>query len=136
MYDIPQPPYVLLGAGLLAGIISCVAFITTLKMLLKEWSKHRSSRTLAQLRGLQIILPFTGISIGILFFLASCLQIFSFSPKISYAFSLVTTALTAGLVWFQFTQILYQLETKGSKGIDLDDLSLGQIIPQSSPRKE
>ena len=68
MYTIPQPPYFLLGAGLFAGIISCVAFITTLKMLLKEWSKTHSSRTLANLRGLPIILPFTGISIGILFF--------------------------------------------------------------------
>jgi len=39
----------------------------------------------------------------------------------------------AGLVWYQLTRLFNQLEQKGLRGIDLDDLSLGKIIPQQNP---
>ncbi|WP_413160755.1 hypothetical protein ACL6C3_19790 [Capilliphycus salinus ALCB114379] len=136
MYEMSDPPYVILALGLFAGITSCTAFITTLKQLLKEWSRSRSTRALAKLRGFQLLFPFCGIAIGICLFLASCLQVFTFSAFFSYSFSIPLTVLMAGLVWYQLTRLLIQLEQKGAKGIDLDDLSLGKIIPQSSPQKD
>ncbi|MEL7037264.1 MAG: hypothetical protein AAFO04_16810 [Cyanobacteria bacterium J06592_8] len=133
MYEMSGPPYIILVVGLFAGITSCTAFITTLKQLLKEWSVSRSTRALANLRGFQLLLPFCGIAVGICLFLASCLQIFTFSYTFSYSFSIPLTLLMAGLVWYQLTRLLIQLEQKGAKGIDLDDLSLGKMIPQTNP---
>ncbi|MCG5060576.1 MAG: hypothetical protein KA714_22025 [Limnoraphis sp. WC205] len=130
MYEMSDPPYFVLVVGLFAGITSCTAFITTLKQLLKEWSSSRSTSALANLRGFQLLFPFCGIAVGIALFLASCLQVFTFSAMFSYSFSIPLTVLMAGLVWYQLTRLLIQLEEKGVKGIDLDDLSLGKIIPQ------
>ena len=53
MYYFPEPPYFLMSAGLLAGMASGVAFEATLKQAVQQWSKNRSTRTLANLQGLQ-----------------------------------------------------------------------------------
>jgi hypothetical protein len=145
MYNSADPPLILLVAGLFIGITSCTAFVVSLKQLLKEWSKNRSNRSnrqdacststnLAKLRGVQVLLPFSGIALGICIFLASCLQVFAFSGIIAYGFSFPLTVLMAGLVWYQLTRLFNQLEQRGLRGIDLDDLSLGKIIPQQNTR--
>ncbi|CAC5343102.1 MULTISPECIES: hypothetical protein [Planktothrix] len=133
MYNSANPPLVLLLGGLFIGITCCTAFVVNLKQLLKEWSKNRSSRNLANLRGFPILFPFLGIGLGICIFLASCLEVFAFSETFAYGFSIPLTALMAGLVWYQLTRLFNQLEQKGLRGIDLDDLSLGKIIPQQNP---
>jgi hypothetical protein len=63
------------------------------------------------------------------------LEVFAFSESFAYGFSIPLTALMAGLVWYQLTRLFNQLEQKGLRGIDLDDLSLGKIIPQQNPPK-
>jgi hypothetical protein len=133
MYNAADPPLVLLFAGLFIGITCCTAFVVTLKQLLKEWSKNRSTRNLANLRGVQVLFPFVGVALGICIFLASCLQVFAFSELIAYTFSIPLTVLMAGLVWYQLTRLFNQMEQRGLRGIDLDDLSLGKIIPQQNP---
>ncbi|VXD22418.1 conserved membrane hypothetical protein [Planktothrix serta PCC 8927] len=134
MYNSADPPLLLLVVGLFIGITSCTAFVVSLKQLLKEWSKNRSTRNLANLRGVQVVFPFSGIALGICIFLASCLQVFAFSGIIAYGFSFPLTVLMAGLVWYQLTRLFNQLEKRGLRGIDLDDLSLGKIIPQQNLR--
>ncbi|NJK39598.1 MAG: hypothetical protein HC835_12830 [Oscillatoriales cyanobacterium RM2_1_1] len=136
MYEISQPPYFLLGAGLLTGLISCTAFITTLKLLVKDWKISGSSRVFSQMRGVRIVLPFGGTAIGIGIFLASCLQIFAFSAQFAYGFAIPLTLLLAALVWFQLTRLFDQLEQGGVKAINIDELGLGRIIPQSKPNRE
>lgn len=133
MYD---PPYFLLAAGLWVGIICCIPFVATLKQLVKDWKVNKSSRAIAQLRGFRMLAPYLGSGVGICVFLASCLQIFAISGAVAYALSVPVTIMMAGSVWFQFTRVLDQLEQRGSQGIDLDDLSLGKIIPQSNPGRE
>ena len=120
MYYFPDPPYVLLFAGLFAGIASGLAFQATLKQQVHEWAKNRSTRTLAQMKGMQLQLPFLGISVGICVFLASGLETFGFPAKISYAVSFPLTLFTSFLVWFQLSKLLVQLERGGSRAIDLD----------------
>ncbi|MBE9144118.1 hypothetical protein [Planktothrix mougeotii] len=138
MYNSADPPLLLLVAGLFIGITSCTAFVVTLKQLLKEWAKNRIDRqdacstNLANLRGAQVFFPFLGVAVGICIFLASCLQVFAFSGIIAYGFSIPLTVLMAGLVWYQLTRLFNQLEERGLRGIDLDDLSLGKIIPQQN----
>lgn len=120
MYNFPEPPYFLLIAGLFAGITSGAAFEATLKQKVQEWSKNRSSRTLAQMKGFQLLVPFLGIAAGICVFLAAGLEVFGFPWWLSYSISLPLTLLIATLVWSQLGKLLDQLERGGSKALDLD----------------
>lgn len=120
MYNFPEPPYFLLFVGLFAGITSGAAFEATLKQNVQEWSKNRSTRTLAQMQGIQLLLPFLGIAVGICLFLAAGLEIFGFPSWLSYSLSLPLTILIGVLVWSQLAKLLAQLERGGSKALDLD----------------
>jgi hypothetical protein len=119
-YYVQSPPYAVLCAGLLIAMTSGLAFQETLKQSVKDWSKNRSTRTLATLRGIQIGLPFIGMGIGVCLFLASGLQIFAFPGMIAYGISFPLTVGGAWLVWFQLGKLLDQLERGGSKALDLD----------------
>ena len=120
MFFFPEPPYLFLVAGLLASITSGLAFEATLKQLVQEWARSRSTRTLAHLQGVQLQLPFLGICIGIGVFLGSGLEIFGFATNLSYAISIPLTFLIGLLVWSQLGKLLIQLERGGSRALDLD----------------
>lgn len=122
MFILPEPPYFFLLAGLLAGLTSGLAFKATLEQFVREWSKTRSTRTLASLQGTQLQLPFLGISVGVCIFLASGLEVFGFPASIAYTVSVVLTVLIAWLVWSQLGKLLVQLERGGSRSLDLDSL--------------
>jgi formate hydrogenlyase subunit 3/multisubunit Na+/H+ antiporter MnhD subunit len=117
-----DPPYFLLIAGLLVGITSGIAFEATLKQSAQEWSRNRSTRTIANLKGVSLRLPFLGICSGVCVFLASGVAIFGFPAKVGYAIALPMTILIGGLVWVQLGSVLRQLEEGGSQAIDLDDI--------------
>lgn len=120
MYYFPEPPYFLLVFGLFAGITSGAAFEATLRQRVQEWSRNRSSRTLAQMKGFELLIPFLGIAGGICVFLSAGLEIFGFPSWLSYSFSLPLTLLIGFLVWSQLGKLLNQLERGGSKALDLD----------------
>lgn len=120
MYNYPEPPYFLLFLGLFAGLTCGLAFEATLRQKVQEWSKHRSTRTLAQMKGLQLLLPFLGITVGITVFLAAGLEIFGFPTWLCYCISMPLTLLISSLVWLQLSKLLSQLERGGSKALDLD----------------
>ncbi len=115
-----NPPFFLLAAGLLIAVTSGTAFETTLKGLVQDWAKNRSTRTLVNMRGMSLFLPFLGICAGIWVFLASGIAIFGFPGMLAYGSSFLLTILTGTLVWWQLGQILVQLERGGSKALDLD----------------
>lgn len=123
MFTFPEPPYFLLVVGLFFGLASGVAFEATLKQQVQEWVKSRSTRTLAQMQGVQLLVPFVGIVLGISIFLVAGLEIFGFPMWLSYALSLPMTVLIAVLVWSQLGQLLLQLEQGGSKALDLDSFN-------------
>jgi uncharacterized protein (DUF2062 family) len=120
MYSIPEPPYVLLIGGLFFSLASGVAFESVLKQSVQDWSKNRSTRTLATLQGIQLFLPFLGISSGICLFLSSGMEVFGFTTQLSYAIALPLTVLIGWLIWSQLGKILAQLESGGSQALDLD----------------
>ena len=120
MYNYPEPPYFLLFVGLFAGLSCGLAFEATLRQKVQEWSKNRSTRTLAQMKGLQLLIPFLGIAAGIAVFLAAGLEIFGFPTWLCYGISLPLTVIIGFLVWSQLSKLLAQLEKGGSKAIDLD----------------
>ncbi|MDF0553901.1 hypothetical protein [Kamptonema sp. UHCC 0994] len=123
MYNFPEPPIFLMFAGLLAAIASGTAFEAVLKQAVQEWSKNRSTQTLANLRGTQLAIPFLGMIGGVGFFLSSGLEIFGFPQTLSFSVSIPLTILTAWLVWFQLGKVLNQLERGGSQSLDLDSWS-------------
>ena len=116
----PQPPFVLLIAGLLAAIATGYAFSETLQQATKAWSQNRETESLENIRGFSLQLPYVGTCIGICVFLASGIQCFGFSAKFAYALGIVLTALMALLVWRQLGVILTQLQKGGSKALDID----------------
>jgi len=120
VYFYYSPPYFLLVAGLFAGLTSGIAFEATLKLAVQDWSKNKSTRTLANMRGMQLQVPFLGICGGICFFLAAGLEIFGFPTTLAYGIALPLTLFIGGLVWFQLGQVLKQLEKGGSAALDLD----------------
>ena len=123
MFFYPQPPYFFLVAGLLAGLTSGLAFEASLKQLMQEWSKTRSTRTIAYLKGVQLQLPFLGICIGICVFLASGLEVFGFPSILSYGVAVPLTVFIGLLVWSQLGKLLTQLEKGGSRALDLDSFA-------------
>lgn len=123
MFIVQDPPYFLLVAGMLAGLTSGLAFEATLKELVQEWARTRSSRIIAKLQGTQLQLPFFGICIGVCVFLGSGLEIFGFPTWLSYAISIPLTVFMGWLVWFQLGKLLMQLNKGGSKALDLDSFS-------------
>ncbi len=120
MYSFPEPPYFLLIAGLLASLASGLAFDAVLKKSVRDWSKSRSIRSLANLRGIELQLPFLGISGGVCVFLASGMEIFGFPSRLAYMFSIPMTIAIAALIWWQLGKILIQLQEGGSQALDLD----------------
>ncbi|MFB2875254.1 hypothetical protein [Floridanema aerugineum] len=123
MFLIQDPPYFLLVAGMLAGLTSGLAFEATLKELVQEWARTRSSRIFANLQGVQLQLPFLGICIGVCVFLGSGLEIFGFPTWLSYAISIPLTVFMGWLVWSQLGKLLMQLNKGGSRALDLDSFS-------------
>lgn len=119
-YLFPQPPYFLLIAGLLISLTSGVAFQAVMKDSVKEWAANRSTRSLANMRGISLFLPFLGMSAGACLFLSSGVEIFGFPTKFAYAIALPLTVFSSWLVWSQLGKILLQLEEGGSAAIDLD----------------
>lgn len=119
-FDVPQAPYVLLIVGLFASLTSGLAFGSVLKGSVNAYMRDRTPEHLAQLRGLSLQLPFSGICMGICLFLASSVEIFAFSTKLSYAIALPLTILIGVLVWFQFLQILQELEKKGIQVLEME----------------
>ncbi len=120
MYYFPDPPYFLLVFGLFAGITCGLAFEATLKQQVREWSKNRSTRTLAQMQGIQLQLPFLGICGGICLFLVAGLEVFGFPAWLSFGTSMPLTLFIGMLVWSQLKSLLGQLERGGSRALDLD----------------
>jgi uncharacterized protein (DUF2062 family) len=123
VYNIPEPPYFLLIAGLLISITCGTAFEAVLKQGVQQWVKHRSTRTLANLQGAQLFLPFLGMAIGVCVFLSSGMEIFGFSTELAYVAALPLTLLSSWLIWFQLGKILVQLEKGGSAALDLDSFT-------------
>ncbi|ASC72615.1 hypothetical protein XM38_035730 [Halomicronema hongdechloris C2206] len=115
-----QPPYVLLIAGLLSAIASGSAFSAVLQQSLEAWSKNRSTRVLAGLRGPKLKLPFFGVCTGVCVFLAAGVQIFGFSNRTAFSFATPMTFFIAWLVWSQLMKVLLRIERGGSRALDID----------------
>lgn len=117
-----DPPYFLMFFGLFAGIASGIAFQATLKEQAMAWKTNRSTRSIAQMRSIQLKLPFSGITIGIAIFLTAGLEVFGFPPILAFGVAIPLTIVSSLFIWLQLGSMLKQIETGGFKVLDLDSL--------------
>jgi ABC-type methionine transport system permease subunit len=115
-----DPPYFLFVISLVAGLACGVAFESTLKELVQEWKVRRTSRTLLQLKGSSIQIPYIGITLCIGIFLSSGLEIFGFPSGLAYSVAAPLTVGSAYFVWRQLGKLLVELDRGGSAAMDLD----------------
>jgi uncharacterized protein (DUF983 family) len=119
-YYSQDPPYIILFAGLFAGLACGAAFNGILRQSVKAWSADRKNLRLEQSDNINLQLPFLGIGLGIVFFLSAGLEIFGFPQWLAYAIALPLTLLTAGLLWYQLKGVFKELDRGGSPALDLD----------------
>lgn len=120
MYFPADPPYFVLIAGLLVALTSGTAFSATLKQIVQKWSDARAVNQTAKMPTRQLIFPFLGISAGVCMFLSSGLEIFGFTPFLSYAVGIPLTLLTGLLVWYQLNSMLTLAEKEGFQAFNID----------------
>ena len=116
----PEPPYILLVIGLLCALTCGSAFAATLKQILQKWSSDRAANMVSQLRIGQLLVPYLGISAGVVLFLSSGLEVFGFPGWLSYAVAVPLTLLIGWLIWLQLGSMLSLVEKKGFQAIDID----------------
>ncbi|MEM6426481.1 MAG: hypothetical protein AAGF66_14290 [Cyanobacteria bacterium P01_H01_bin.119] len=114
------PPYVLATAGLVIALVAGSAFAVLLQRGVQAWSDDRGDRSLANLQGTMLRLPFIGTCLGTCVFLSSGIALFGVPNKIAYALGLPMTILIGVLVWVQLGRNLKTLEEGGSAALDLD----------------
>ncbi len=121
MYNMPEPPLGLLFFGFFIGITCGLAFESTLKQQVNLWMKQgKKNKTVDMSAMSRLILPFTGVCVGICVFLAAGLEIFTYNRSLSYGVSGALTLLIGGLIWTQLQKLIVQLLEGGSKALDLD----------------
>ena len=114
VYNLPQPPYLLIVVGLLMSLSSGVVFARLIKQLVRDWSENPATCNIVTMRGLTLQIPYLGIASGALIFLSSSLQLFGFTNLVAYSICLPLTIGTGLVVWVQLTKILDKMEASGS----------------------
>ncbi len=112
-----DPPYFLFVVSLLAGIACGRAFEVSLRERVDAWS---SGKTVLQISGAPIQVPYGGMAISVGVFLAAGLEIFGFPPSLAYPVAVLLTIGSGLFVWRQLTRMMVELERGGSTALDLD----------------
>jgi len=110
VYNLSQPPYLLIAVGLFMSLSSGVVFAKLIKQLVKEWSENSATCNIVSMRGLTLQIPYLGIASGALIFLSSSLQLFGFTNLVAYSICLPLTIGTGLIVWIQLSKILDKME--------------------------
>ncbi|BBD61023.1 hypothetical protein NIES2109_38240 [Nostoc sp. HK-01] len=124
MYYFPeQPPYLLLAVGLFIAVTSGFGLTGTLKVIVQKWRKDSTEKSDSNFYSRQLLVPFLGITFGIVLFLYSGLAIFGFPTLLALGVGLPLGLLTCLLLWLQLSSMLSFAKNKGMQALDLDSLS-------------
>ncbi|MBF2063200.1 MAG: hypothetical protein IGS39_02015 [Calothrix sp. C42_A2020_038] len=123
MYYFPvHPPYFILAFGLFAAVTSGAALAGTLKTVVRKWQDDGAENSGTTFSKQPLLFPFLGITIGIVSFLVSGLEIFGFPPILAFAIGLPISLLTCLLMWVQLGSMMTFVETRGMRSLDLDSM--------------
>jgi hypothetical protein len=126
MYYFPeQPPYFLIAVGFFMALTSGAALSGTLTVIAKKLKSQQepgNSGTRVFIK--QLVVPFIGITAGVVLFVVSGLEIFGFPPILAYGIGFPISLLTSLLMWVQLGSMLAFVEREGGmKSLDLDSMS-------------
>ncbi|MBW4670613.1 MAG: hypothetical protein KME60_25140 [Cyanomargarita calcarea GSE-NOS-MK-12-04C] len=125
MYYFPeQPPYFLIAVGFFMALTSGAALSGTLTVIAKKLKSQEPGNSGARVFIKQLVVPFIGITTGVVLFVVSGLEIFGFPPILAYGIGLPISLLTSLLMWLQLGSMLAFVEREGGmKSLDLDSMS-------------
>ncbi|WP_299404895.1 hypothetical protein [Acaryochloris sp. IP29b_bin.148] len=119
LFEIPDPPYFLIGIAAVCGLACGKAFEVSIKRKTKEWSEGRSSQPLSKVYEVRLFVPYLGICVCSWVFVGSALTTFAVTWAIGFAMSTVVVVSSGLLVWFQLKKLLKTLEEGGSKALEI-----------------
>lgn len=114
-----QPPYLLAGIGLAMGVLCGLTFARLVQDKLEGWKQDRLA--LLPLANGTILLPYTGVVIGVTLFIGGSLQVFGFSAGVALLVSFVLSVATAGALWVQLQRLMSQVENGTFSAVDFDN---------------
>lgn len=119
LFEIPDPPYFLIGAAALCGFTCGKAFEVSIKRKTKEWSQGQSTQSLSNVYEARLFVPYLGICVCSWVFVGSALTTFAVTWAIGFAMSTVVVLSSGLLVWFQLRKLLKTLEEGGSEALKI-----------------
>ena len=126
MYYFPeQPPYFLIAVGFLMALTSGAALSGTLTVIAKKLkSQQEPGNSGTRVFVKQLVVPFIGITAGVVLFVVCGLEVFGLPPILAYGIGLPISLLTSLLMWLQLGSMLAFVEREGGmKSLDLDSMS-------------
>lgn len=114
-----QPPYLLAGLGLAIGILCGLTFSKVVQQRLDDWKQDRLP--LLPLARVQTVLPWTGLLLGITFFIGGSLQVFGFAPGAAVLVAFLLSLATGGALWVQLVRLMQQVQAGNFKAVDFDN---------------
>ena len=121
----PEPPYILLIAGLLITLTCVLPLTAVLRQRMKYWSENLSPDTLPGQGGLQLILPFLGAVSGVCLVLIFALEALGLPVLIAIFLSLLFTLLGGYFAWLQLGKTLSRRAIRSYMEQSADFPSLG-----------
>jgi hypothetical protein len=122
LFEIPDPPYFLIFAAAICGLICGKAFEVSIRRKTKEWAQGESSQPLSKVYEARLFVPYLGICFCSWVFVGSTLTVFAVTWVIGFALSTFVILTSGLLVWFQLAKLLKTLEEGGSEALEINSL--------------
>jgi hypothetical protein len=106
LFRFSQPPYFLLGIGLLISLSCALPFALMLRQLMQYWSTNHSPKAFTTWKKLQLVIPWFGTLAGVCITFASTFEILGLTTATSYFVALVLTSVIGLFVWSQISRLL------------------------------
>ena len=119
LFEVPDPPYFLIGAAALCGFACGKAFEVSIKQKTQEWSQGQTNPPLSNVYEARLFVPYLGICFCSWVFVGSSLTAFAVTWAIGFALSTFVVLSSGLLVWFQLKKLLEMLEEGGSKALEI-----------------
>ena len=116
---LPQPPYLLVGLGLVIAMVCGFTFSRLIQDRLDKWRQDRL--TMLPLRNTETSLSYAATLLGVTLFIGGSLQVFGFAPGVAVLVSLLLSLATGGALWVQLEGLMRQVESGNFRAVDFDN---------------
>lgn len=113
-----QPPYALIGIGLLVALLCGLTFARQVGDRLEDWKQDRLP--LLPLGRFTTVMPYAGIVVGTILFVGAGLQVFGFGAGSSFLLALPLAVFTGAGLWSQLENLMRQVEEGTFTAADFD----------------